>query len=164
MNATFPYITPIVSLPSEPVMDIMDAGIRDNYGLSTSLKYLYTFRNWISSNTSGVIIIQIRDGHKSFPIDENPQRSLFQILTSPLGNVYSNLTNMQVFEQDQLIQYASTWYEGKIDVIDLQLRNDEKDKISMSLHLTTREKKKLKASINLVENQNAIKRLKKLLE
>ena len=33
MNATFPYILPMVLLPTEPSIEIMDAGIRDNFGM-----------------------------------------------------------------------------------------------------------------------------------
>ncbi len=32
INATFPYVLPNVWLPSKPVIDVMDAGLRDNYG------------------------------------------------------------------------------------------------------------------------------------
>ncbi|MFM1932084.1 MAG: hypothetical protein RL226_1387, partial [Bacteroidota bacterium] len=54
MSATFPYVLPIVTLPSEPEMEVMDAGMRDNFGTKTTLQFLYTFRNWINTNTSGV--------------------------------------------------------------------------------------------------------------
>ena len=33
MNATYPYITPNVHLPTDPVIEVMDAGFRDNFGL-----------------------------------------------------------------------------------------------------------------------------------
>ena len=33
MNATFPVVLPNVWLPSDPVIDVMDAGLRDNYGI-----------------------------------------------------------------------------------------------------------------------------------
>ena len=48
MNATFPYILPMVSLPSDPPIEIMDAGFRDNYGLKTSIKFIENFKNWIA--------------------------------------------------------------------------------------------------------------------
>src|ERR1019366_6358914 len=32
MNATFPYVLPNVWLPTKPVIDVMDAGFRDNFG------------------------------------------------------------------------------------------------------------------------------------
>jgi hypothetical protein len=47
MNATFPYVLPNVWLPSTPVIDVMDAGFRDNYGQETSTRFLQVFRDWI---------------------------------------------------------------------------------------------------------------------
>ena len=73
MNSTFPYIAPIITMPGEPQFQIMDAGIRDNYGTSTSLKFLYVFQDWIKENTSGVIFLQITEEKakvcKSKPVD-----------------------------------------------------------------------------------------------
>lgn len=164
LSSTFPYIMPIVALPSEPEMEIVDAGMRDNYGGETTLRFLYTFRNWISSNTSGVVIIQIRDRHKEFPIEENPKKTMSQTISQPIGSFYGNLFYMQDFGQNQLLQYASSWFEGKIDIIDFQLKNELPDKISMSWHLTKKEKQKVLNSINLPENQDAIKKLRALLQ
>jgi hypothetical protein len=65
MNATFPYITPNVSLPSTPAMEIMDAGLSDNFGVSDAVRFLYVFRQWIGENTSGVILLSIRDTPRS---------------------------------------------------------------------------------------------------
>src|SRR5690606_38459523 len=55
MSATFPYVLPNVFLPSSPIVDVMDAGISDNFGQETSLRFLYNFREWINENTGGVI-------------------------------------------------------------------------------------------------------------
>ncbi len=55
MNATFPYVLPNVWLPSEPVIDVMDAGIRDNYGQETALRFIQVFQQWIRENTAGVV-------------------------------------------------------------------------------------------------------------
>jgi hypothetical protein len=167
LNATFPYILPVASLPSQPEMDIMDAGINDNYGLETTMRFLYKFRNWISSNTSGIVVVQFRDSHKLMPIKDNPPRSLVEHLSNPLGNIYSNLFNMMDFHQDAEIQAASLWLDCPIDVIDFQLRSSEdktQGEISMSLHLTKKEKEKVKQSIHLPENENALSRLQQLLK
>lgn len=163
MNATFPYITPIVSLPSEPEMEVMDAGMRDNYGLETSLKFIYIFKEWIKENTSGVIILQIRDRHKAFPMEENTMKTITGTLSRPLGSFYGNWFQVQDFEQNQALQYASEWFDGKIDVIDFELRNEKPDNISLSWHLTNREKNKIRASLLLPENQQSIQRLKELI-
>lgn len=164
MSATFPYISPIVSLPSEPRIEVLDAGMRDNFGLEISLKYMYTLRNWITSNTSGVVIIQIRDKKKESPIDENPTRNILQNVLLPLGLLYSNLFNIQDFNQDQLLQYASLWFDQKVDIINFEMKRNQKENISLSWHLTNKEKRQVLGSIDLPENQEAFKKLKKLLK
>ena len=163
MSATFPYISPIVSLPSEPRIEIMDAGLRDNYGLETSLRFIKAFNDWIAQNTRGIIIIQMRDKHKNIPIDENPTQTLGQALTRPMGSFYGHLFEVQDYNQNQQIQMADLWCKSQIDIIDLELRNELNDRISLSWHLTNKEKKKVLASLKLPTNQEEIKRLVKLL-
>lgn len=164
MSSTFPYITPIVTLPSEPSIEIMDAGMRDNYGIEVALKFLYEFRNWIETNTSGVVIIQIRDRHKEFPIEPNPVPTIVNAITRPLGSFYGNLFYMQDFTQNQELEFISSWFDGKIDVVDFELKNEIPDKISLSWHLTNREKNKVINSIYLPENRESIDQLRRLLE
>jgi hypothetical protein len=162
-SATFPYIMPTVSLPSEPIMNVMDAGVRDNTGLLTGMKFLFTFRNWINTNTSGVIIIQIRDKSKNMKMEEINNNTILQSISSPLGSVYGNFENIQNFDQDALILYSSQWFEGKIDVINFDMDNSNKDYISLSWHLTQKEKNMIMYSIELDHNQKAIEKLKQLL-
>ncbi len=164
MSATFPYISPVITLPSEPKIDVMDAGLKDNYGAFTAIKFLYTFRNWISKNTSGVVIIQVRDSHKIFPIEDNPGHSLIHLITRPLGNVYNNIFNMQDYNNDEFLRHTNRWLDAPIEVVDLQLRNEGADNISLSWHLTTDEKRRIRSSLYLPENQKAIIRLKELLK
>jgi hypothetical protein len=150
-------------MPSKPVIELMDAGARDNYGIQTSVKFLYTFRDWISSNTSGVIILQIRDRFKEFPIEPNGNKSLIGTLSTPMDAFYSNTFTIQDFSNDALYQYCSYWFDGKIDVIDFQLHNQKPDNISLSWHLTNKEKGKVLSSVALPENQAALLKLKYLL-
>lgn len=164
MSATFPYISPVVSLPSDPIIEIVDAGLRDNYGLETTLRFIKTFNDWIAENTSGVVIIQIRDKHKNIPIDENPSQTLIDALGRPMGSFYGNLFQVQDFNQNQQIQMADLWCRSNIDVVDLELRNELNDRISLSWHLTNKEKKKVFASLFLPENQAAIEKIIKLLK
>ena len=64
MNATFHV--PTVNLPTDPPIEVMDAGMRDNFGMKTTVQFLYTFREWIQENTREVIVVQIRDLQKDF--------------------------------------------------------------------------------------------------
>ncbi len=163
MSASFPYISPTVSLPCTPVMEVMDAGIRDNLGIKTSIKYLYVFREWIKQNTSGVIILQIRDTRKELPVENMPDHNLYQNITLPLGSIYGNIAKTQDYNHEELIQYASAWFDGPIDIVDFELPN-EKEKVSLSWHLTTREKKFIYDAIYLKENQQSMFKLKRLFD
>lgn len=163
MSATFPYISPIVSLPSQPRMDVMDAGIRDNFGINTAVQFLYTFKEWIALNTSGVVILQLRDRDKNFEIEENPLNTIVQTFSSPVGSFYNNLFHMQDYSNDQLIKYCNNWFAGPIDVVNLELHNLPTDRISLSWHLTTKEKRKVYNSIKNQNNQQAIQKLKLLI-
>ena len=62
MNATFPYISPAVSLPTKPERRVVDAGYFDNYGISTAAAYLSDpkVRRWIDRTIDDVILIEIR--------------------------------------------------------------------------------------------------------
>ncbi|MCF8464254.1 MAG: hypothetical protein K9G41_05410 [Flavobacteriales bacterium] len=164
MNATFPFISPAVSLPSEPEMEVMDAGFRDTYGASLALKHIYTIRKWVDKNTSGVIILQIRDSKKIEPIGPNETRSLFKMITNPLGHIYDNLFIMQDYINDDLTVYAQDWLDSDLEVIDLELTRPELEDISLSWHLTTKEKTIIERSAYNQKNQAAMMRLKQLLE
>ena len=160
MNATFPYILPPVSLPSDPVTFVMDAGIRDNTGLKTSLRFLYVFRKWIEENTSGVIFVDIRDSHKDRPIENKPQQTIIQNFTAPLGNIYNNLLTIQDYNQDEAYEYAKGWFNGKFDFVKFELPTKEQE-ISLSWHLTTREKVSVSNSVFLNNNAMAFDTLLK---
>ena len=163
MNATFPFISPAVSLPSDPEMEIMDAGFRDTYGASLALKHLYAIRKWVEQNTSGVIILQIRDSKKIEPMRPNETRSLFKMISNPLGHIYDNLFIMQDYINDDLIVYAQDWLNTDLEVIDLELTRPELEDISLSWHLTTKEKSIIERSAYNAKNQAAMHRLNELL-
>jgi hypothetical protein len=69
-----------------------------------------------------------------------------------------------MMENDQLIQFASGWLNVPVDVVNFQLGSVLEDKqISMSLHLTTREKNQIMQGVNHPSIRASVKRLKKLL-
>lgn len=162
MNATFPYILPAVTLPSHPQIQVMDAGIRDNTGLKTSLKFLFVFRKWIEENTSGVIFVDVRDSHKARPIEEKPRMTFLENIITPLGNIYGNLLTIQDYNQDEAYEYAKSWFHAPFDFVIFELPTKEQD-ISLSWHLTTREKRLVENSVNLKDNLTAMEKLLSLL-
>lgn len=163
MNASFPYICPAVTLPSTPEIEVMDAGFRDTYGPTIALKHLFAMRTWIERNTSGVVLIQIRDMPKLEPVGPNPPRSLLNMLMNPLGHIYSNLFFMQDYNNDDLTVYAHEWLDTELEVIDLELMHATEGNISMSWHLTSREKEQVRKSAYHPKNLKAMERVAWLL-
>jgi hypothetical protein len=162
MNASFPYITPVVTLPSEPKMRVMDAGVRDNYGYRTTFQFLQAHREWIAANTSGVVILQMRD--KQRELDVKPiNGSLIARLVDPVSSVYGNLVRAQDQDYDLMVKQSAAWATFPIDLIDLSLRHDDNDEISLSWHLTAVEKAQVLGTIEQPANQAALTRLRDLV-
>lgn len=162
MSASFPYITPVVTLPSEPPMRVMDAGLRDNYGYRVTLSYLLTFREWLSENTSGVVILQMRDKQRELAVKPAGGTMLGR-LWEPIGSVYGNLVRSQDQDYDLMMKQAEAWMPVPLDVVDMQLRHDDDEEISLSWHLTALEKAQVLATIHSPDNKAALERFQRLL-
>lgn len=164
MSATFPFVMPMVTMPTSPEIQLMDAGLRDNYGGKVTMEYLHDMADWIEKNTSGVIILQIRDTKKVLDNEAYKQVSLSNKFTLPFGNMYSNFPRTQDFDQEQLMKIGCKQFGFPVDLISFNLRENSKDKISLSWHLTKEEKKKIEFAFNSRRNQYSLKLLKSLLK
>lgn len=166
MSASFPYITPTVSLPSKPRMEIMDAGIADNFGVSDALRFAYVFKDWILENTSGVVMIMIRDTEPNERIHARPIPSLLDRLTYPIASVYNNLSSIQDRKNDAHLEQAREWLGGNLDVVHLVYgaggELTEQERASLSWHLTTREKQTIVQSIESDQNKKALNQIRAL--
>jgi hypothetical protein len=163
MNATFPYVLPLTTLPSEPPISVLDAGIRDNFGLKTTMQFLYTFRNWINQNTSGVIIIQVRDLPKNKDLREH-KPSLFGEFSAPIGGIYGNITKTQDYNSEQALRYLQGWFGQQVNLVTFELEQDRESHISLSWHLTKSEKKQIRTALEDDYFQEELARLKMLME
>lgn len=160
MNATFPVVLPVVQLPSEPAMEIMDAGAIDNYGTQTSLKFLFEFRDWFAENTESVIFLQIRDNQSDDPIRDAYRRDALSRLLAPLGGGVYSMTQAKDRSNDYLLEFIHTWYTGRLEVVSVEYPKERtKDPASLSWHLTQREKQKLERSLNTPDNERAFRML-----
>ena len=171
MSASFPYITPIVGLPSNPRIEIMDAGISDNFGVSIALDFIYVFQEWIEKNTDGVIILIIRDSKPNPPLEGRPVPSIVERITYPIASVYKNISKMQNITNDVRIEVAEGWFDAPFDVVEITYDHSQnKDngiverRASLNWHLTAKEKKSIIENIHSESNQNALKKLKRLAQ
>ncbi len=188
MSATFPYVTPNIKLPSQPVMEIMDAGLSDNFGVSVATRFIFVFKKWIQENTSGVVIVSIRDTQKDRPIAKSIEPSLFQRIFTPLETIYTNQEYFQDMHNDDLVEMAQSWFSKDVKVHrvefqyvpvsknlqEIQDKRDGKieidpnriiltDRAALSWHLTKKEKESLIRTIYETRNQTALRQLDLLL-
>lgn len=163
MNATFPFVLPNVWLPTYPVIDVMDAGLRDNFGQETALRFISTFQNWIKENTSKVVLIQIRDrplGDWDRPFESN---HLVQFFTKPILVLQNNWFKTQDYYQSQSLDFLSQSFPQQFYRINFQyLPRDSNAVASLSFHLTASEKKDIAASLNNAFNQKSLKKTEQL--
>lgn len=177
MDATFPYITPNTTLPTHPPIQIMDAGISDNFGIMDAVRFIYSFRGWIEENTSGIVILSVRDSPKITSISEEKGNTIIDDFTQPIASVYNNFENFQDITNDNLVGYARSWFKAPIDRVDIEytptsyvpiLQNmdsirQHSTRASLSWRLTTREKKGVIETMNSSDNRAAIEKLVNLL-
>ncbi|HSZ72675.1 MAG TPA: patatin-like phospholipase family protein, partial [Cytophagaceae bacterium] len=184
MVATFPYVTPNVQLPSEPTMEIMDAGLADNFGINDATRFLYEFQDWVEQNTGGVVFVDIRDSEKESPIEDNQSPSAWQKISSPISSLYSNWDYFQDLSNDNVLQYAQSWLNTDLDVIEFEyipkskywhkmqerkinpeeiIKMEQNERAALSWHLTTREKESLVRTILESNNQASLSELKRIL-
>jgi hypothetical protein len=163
-NATFPYVLPNILLPTEPVVDIMDAGLRDNYGLETSLRFINTFKDWLKQNTSKVVIIQIRGRRLGeWEATEDGSMNFFGELTGPIWLLQNNYYKLQDYFLDDQLQYMYNSYGQQLYRINLQyVPSKEEAHASLSYHLTAAEKKDIRRSLDNIGNTNEFNRLLQL--
>lgn len=178
MCATFPYITPNTTLPTSPRIHIMDAGISDNFGLNDAVRFLYTYKDWIAENTSGVVFVSIRDSPKLANVPPREGQSILDAFTQPISSVYNNFENFQDITSDLLIGYSHSWFNNSIERVDIEYEAQDyvpilqkmdslrknNARASLSWRLTTREKQSIITNMHSEKNVAAIERLKLLLE
>ena len=61
MSASFPWVSPAFNLPTLPPRRVVDAAYYDNYGINLSALWLSKMSQWLQENTSGVLVVQVRD-------------------------------------------------------------------------------------------------------
>jgi hypothetical protein len=160
MNATFPVVLPNVWLPSNPVVDVMDGGLRDNYGVETALRFLATMHDWIEQNTRGVLLIQIRDrmdGGWENPYDAE---SITENAVKPFFLLQHNWYKMMEYAQTDLVTSFLSNNKFTVRKTSFQyIPKKEENKAALNFHLTQREKQDIESSIGSKANTESFRRV-----
>jgi hypothetical protein len=164
MNATFPYVLPNVWLPSEPVIDVMDAGFRDNFGEQVGIRFVDVFREWIQKNTRGVLLIQIRDrktGGWESPFEST---DITEIITKPLLLLQYNWYKMQEYNQNDLLSVMQGYMGDNFYKMTFQYEPKlANEGAALNFHLSRQEKLDIANAVNSSLNQQIFKSVNDLL-
>ncbi len=158
MSATFPYVTPTITLPTNPPLQIADAGISDNYGVVDALVFLNVFKEWILENTSGVNLIAIRDSEKNAELGPVESQNILERFLSPIQSAYSSWDKVQTIKNDQFFELTKSIIGAHLQRIEFQYGKDEdlEQRASLSWRLTELEKRNIIKAIHQKNNQKLL--------
>ncbi len=163
-NASYPYVLPQVNLPTQPLIRLMDAGYRDNYGITSATRFIHVFEDWIAENTSGVVLIQI-SAFREQTIADDGRRGVIAGLFSPLG-VAGNILGLQILDQEELLaELYRTLGPDRFHLFrfNYQPKADDPLRTTVSLHMTDFEKTQVLRAIDEPYHQRQIDQLLQLL-
>jgi hypothetical protein len=143
---------------------------------------MYVFQDWIKENTSGVVLITIRDSEKFSEIQQKQPPTLLEKLFTPIKNIYINWDNVQTLNNEVLynrmketapfplerieFEYSTLQYLKEMGLADQEgVFNPKQQEIlraSLNWRLTAREKKSIIENIYSYKNQMALERLKNI--
>lgn len=165
MNATFPYILPNVELPTQPAIEIMDAGVTDNFGITTASTFIIRFLRYFKQEFNQIIVLQIRDTKQEDKIEKVEKNSIITDFLSILSDSYNSISNNGDYTNDMLLEYAKQIMGNQLQVYELQyIPANEYQAASLSFHLTEQEKKDILNALNANENQKVFKEIQNLLK
>lgn len=165
MNATFPFVLPSVWLPTQPVIDVMDGGLRDNYGVENSLRFLSAMSNWIKENTRGVLVIQIRDRQNGGWDDPYELEGFADHTIKPIMLLQHNWSKMMEYFQNDMYTYYATSSGYPIHKVIFQYSSDKaENKAALNFHLTKREKHDIASSLQSKGNAASFQKTLQLLK
>lgn len=163
MNATFPYVLPNVWLPTQPVIDVMDAGFRDNFGELSSIRFLNAFREWVQQNTSGVVLLQIRDRKAGGWGDPFESNDVSDIITKPLLLLEDNWYKLQEYNQNDLLSLAQNAMGFSFRKLVFQYVPKTEDAgAALNFHLTKQEKMNIIGALDNSDNQQTFQQFSAL--
>ncbi|HEX7831217.1 MAG TPA: patatin-like phospholipase family protein, partial [Thermoanaerobaculia bacterium] len=132
MSASFPWVSPASELPTEELRRIGDAGYFDNYGGFVTSAWIEKNRDWLANNTSGILVIQIRDstfshGVRSVASSGGPKRVSrgFSEWSAPIEGVFATRGSAMNFRSDFDLATLANQFSGEfLTTLEVELPND----------------------------------------
>ena len=145
-------------LRKNALVAVMDAGLRDNFGQETTLRFIENFKDWLAKNTSKVIILQIRDrlqDNWQLPYETG---SVTDFLIKPGTMLQHNWYKLQDFYETDQYSYLKPNFDSTLQRISFVYMPETEEKgAALNFHLTAREKRDVRESFNNTYNQASLK-------
>lgn len=169
MSATFPYVSPAVSLPTDPARSVVDAGYYDNFGVNLACSWIHAHRHWLQEHTGGVVLIQIRDHHGQESLCDflSPSgagaalRRSFDFLMSPVAGYMMSRYSSTSFRNDEQILSLHRCFQDDLGCppeffksVIFEFENEAD--VALSWQLTDAEIKALHGAIKMPQNQRKL--------
>ena len=164
-GATYPYILPLVRLPTKPTIRLMDAGYRDNYGIISAARFITVFEDWIREHTSGVHIVQISAFRGKDLEEVDDSRGVVESLFGPVG-VAGNILGVQILDQEVVIgQLSNILGEDFFHLhrFNYQPAEDDPLRTSVSFHMTEQERLQVLRALDTEPVKDKLDRLVQVL-
>ncbi len=163
-NATFPGVLPLMFLPTKSDVQVADAGLYDNFGTYTSVRFLTVFEKWLKENTSGILFLQIRDTEQEMPVAQE-KITFSDKLLKIFSGTFSSITESRDFHNDYILEYARRIYGEKLKIVELEYYNTSGfDYASLSFHLSSWEKSDIMEKVYSQRNMKKINYIVNLLQ
>ena len=165
MNATYPYVLPNVTLPSTPVLEVLDAGFRDNFGLKSATRFVSVFMDWIKENTDGVVFVIVRAFDRERTVAGKGNQGIVETIFNPLEIAFK-VISLQDFEHDNELAFLySELGKERFDIVRFTYKPSRFLKDSpISFYLTERERIDILNGINTEENKRNLQKITEILE
>jgi hypothetical protein len=150
VSASFPVVSPAVSLPTTPVRRVVDAGYLENYGVDLAALWLMKHHKAVLENTSGVLLIQIRaypqqdSGLRFTQDDPGPFLRMMGAISAPAEAILTARGQGAYLRNNSMLDLVSDHYTqhrqpGFFNTVIFELNNQA----ALSWYLTSGEKKKM---------------------
>jgi hypothetical protein len=154
-----------VWLPSNPVIDVMDAGLRDNFGQETALRFIDNFKEWLAANTSAVVVLQMRDRMIDNWQEPFETGSITDFIVKPGTMLQHNWQKLQDYAEADQYSYLHSEKDLNLQhVVFMYVPQVEDKGAALNFHLTAREKRDIEQSFKNNNNQFSLNKIKDLLK
>ncbi len=164
MNCTFPFVLPNAWLPTQPSLEIMDAGLRDNFGITLAVRFAHYFKDWIAKNTSGVVVVQISSFEKFEPILPPREKGFVDNLFTPAETAAKLAASQDLMQDTEVSLLADVLHPAPLHISRLIYKPVKRQRsASLSFHLSKREQIDVYEAIHLKETEAELARVGQLL-